>query len=155
MQRDDDEDAVWRSIVDNYGTRPDLDPEATPDLAADLGPDLPAELGPDLAPEMVGPGGGDGLADEPEWFTAPLVDPEDRFVPPPPPPLPRPSRDRLAAWLGVFGSPAVLLVCLVANIGLPRLLAYGLVAAFVGGFLYLVWQMPRGPRDPWDDGAQI
>ncbi len=55
----------------------------------------------------------------------------------------------------MFGAPAVLLICLIAGIGLPRLLAYGLVAAFVGGFVYLVWRMPRGPRDPWDDGAKV
>ena len=30
-----------------------------------------------------------------------------------------PARDRLLAWLGVFGSPAILLVCLVLGIDLP------------------------------------
>ena len=35
------------------------------------------------------------------------------------------------------------------------MLAYALVAAFVGGFLYLVWLMPSGPRDPDDDGAVV
>jgi hypothetical protein len=79
----------------------------------------------------------------------------DRFVPPTPPPLPTPTTDRLIAWLGVFGSPVVLLVCLVFGIDLPQLVAYLLVAGFVGGFLYLVIQMPRGPRDPDDDGAQL
>ncbi len=61
----------------------------------------------------------------------------------------------MAAWVGIFGSPTVLLVCLVLGIDLPRLLSYALVAAFVGGFLYLVAQMPSGPRDPDDDGARI
>lgn len=142
MQRDphDDsaEDAAWRAIVDNYGDRPDLGPEVTP-AAFDESEDAPYDV----------------AEEEPDWFGAPLEDPEDRFVPPEPPPLPRPTRDRLAAWIGVFGSPAVLLVCLVAGIGLPSLLAYALVAGFVGGFVYLVWQMPRGPRDPFDDGAQL
>lgn len=138
MQRDEDEDAVWRSIVDNYGERPAIDGEAG--TAAEP----VAEPEPTPEPEP-----------EPDWFTSTSVDPDDRFVPPPAPPLPRPTRDRLFAWLGVFGSPTVLLVCLVAGISLPRLIAYLLVASFVGGFLYLVWQMPRGPRDPWDDGAQV
>ena len=80
---------------------------------------------------------------------------EERFEPPPPPPLPRPAADRLAAWVGVFGAPAVLLTALILGISLPTVIGYLLVAAFVGGFVYLVYRMPRGPRDPWDDGAQV
>lgn len=170
MQRDPDDtedgdDAAWRAIVDNYGERPDLGSDHDPARGASL--DAGAGTGSrdgDGERDPRRTDAGDAGADddlarpdpgEPAWFAAPLVDPAERYVPPPPPPLPRPSRDRLAAWAGVFGSPAVLLVCLVAGIGLPSLLAYALVAAFVGGFLYLVWQMPRGPRDPWDDGAQV
>lgn len=151
MQRDEDEDAVWRSIVDNYGDRPELGPEAAPEQRGVVPDDDPSD------DPLSEPGGAadDVPLEDPEWFTAPMVDPTERFVPPPPPPLPRPSRDRLAAWVGVFGSPAVLLICLVAGIALPEILAYALVAGFVGGFVYLVWQMPRGPRDPWDDGAQV
>ncbi len=88
----------------------------------------------------------------------PVVEPvpdDDRFVPPDPPPAPRTSPDRLVAWGGLFGSPLVLLVLLVANLSLPTWVGYGLVAWFVGGFLYLVGQMPRGPRDPDDDGARV
>ena len=55
----------------------------------------------------------------------------------------------------MFGSPVVLLVCLVFGIDLPQLVAYLLVGGFVGGFLYLVIRMPRGPRDPDDDGAKL
>lgn len=148
MQRDEDEDAAWRSIVDNYGDRPDLDPEAGPDQTADTPAVEPLQPLETFVPI-------EQPVEDPEWFTAPMAEPEERYVPPPPPPLPRPSRDRLLAWIGVFGSPTVLLVCLLARIGLPSLLAYALVAGFVGGFAYLVWQMPRGPRDPWDDGAQV
>ncbi|WP_121252501.1 hypothetical protein [Nocardioides ferulae] len=129
----DSEDEAWRAIVENYGERPDLDPDDPPPAAT--------------APDPVEPAEDHRLDDDP-W-------PEERFVPPPPPPLPHPSRDRMAAWVGVFGSPTVLLVCLVLGIELPTLIAFGLVVAFVGGFLYLVLRMPRGPRDPWDDGAQV
>ena len=80
---------------------------------------------------------------------------EERFVPPPPPPLPRVPKDRLAAWLGVFVSPVLLLVATVLRIPLPAIVAWLLVAAFLGGFGYLVAQMPRGPRDPFDDGARL
>ena len=44
---------------------------------------------------------------------------------------------------------------LLVGVPLPSWLAYLLVAGFVGGFVYLVIQMPRGPRDPFDDGARL
>jgi hypothetical protein len=80
---------------------------------------------------------------------------EDRYVPPPPPPLPVVAPDRMLAWLGLFGSPTLLLVALVLDIALPPWLGYLLVAGFLGGFAYLVAKMPRGPADPWDDGARL
>lgn len=169
MQRDDDE--AWRAIVDNYGERarleepaPEVRERARPDEQAPGGP-----AGPTAAP-AAGPGDHEPLegtvlpprreehpADDPGAYRDPieLQDHDDRFVPPEPPPLPRPRGLRAVAWAGVFGSPAVLLICLLVGISLPQLLAYVLVAGFVGGFLYLVWQMPRGPRDPFDDGAVV
>ena len=39
--------------------------------------------------------------------------------------------------------------------GAVFLVAYALIAWFVGGFTYLVLLMPRGPRDPDDDGARL
>jgi hypothetical protein len=125
----DNEDEAWRAIVENYGDRPDLDP-------ADAPPEAAREE-PPVAP-----------------VPAPTAD-DERFVPPPPPPVPRSSPDRLAAWAGLFGAPLVLLVALVLNVSLPTWAGYVLVAWFVGGFLYLVVQMPSGPRDPGDDGARL
>ncbi|MFC6286563.1 hypothetical protein ACFP3Q_04480 [Nocardioides sp. GCM10027113] len=124
------EEEAWRAIVENYGERPEVDP-------------LPQE--PEPAPEP---------------FAAYVEGPvdradEDRYVPPPPPPLPHPPPARLAAWSGLFGSPAVLLVALVLDVQLPSLVGYLLVGAFIGGFLYLVANMERGPRDPGDDGAVV
>ena len=52
-------------------------------------------------------------------------------------------------------SPFLLLVATVLRISLPTIVAWLLVAAFLGGFGYLVAQMPRGPRDPFDDGARL
>ena len=63
--------------------------------------------------------------------------------------------DRLLAWAGVFVSPLVLLLATVLLIQLPSLVAWALVVGFLGGFGYLVAQMPRGPRDPFDDGAVL
>ncbi len=96
------------------------------------------------------------VADDAEDAVEDLDEPEEEgFVPPPPPPLPRVEPDRMIAWVGVLGSPVVLLCALIFSIGIPTWLGYLLVGAFVGGFLYLVVKMPREPRDPWDDGAQV
>ena len=121
------EDELWRSIVDNYGDRAELAEE-----------DVPLPQPTPITPEAVSP-------DEPE----------ERFVPPPPPPLPRPENKRLVAWAGVLGVPLLLLVLVLASFRPPTLMSYALVAWFVGGFTYLVLQMPRGPRDPEDDGARL
>ncbi|MEO6509987.1 MAG: hypothetical protein ABIO16_03280 [Nocardioides sp.] len=126
------EDAAWAAIIANYGDRPVLDPLPEPKA-----PEPQPE--PDLHPE---------LAAETTW-------PQERFVPPPPPPLPRLPVDRLLAWSGVFLSPLILLLATILRLHLPTLLAWTLVLGFLGGFGYLVAQMPRGPRDPYDDGARL
>jgi hypothetical protein len=126
----------WQQIVDNFGERAVLEPEDEP----------PAEVvRPRLEPEDL---------DDP----APVRDriaPDDEFVPPTPPPIPRPPMDRLLAWLGVFGIPAFVLVCIVAGISVPTWFALLLAAGFLGGFGYLVVRMSDEPRDPWDDGAVL
>lgn len=152
MQRDSDEDA-WRAIVENYGERIELDDESSVEPAAE--PD--EQQGYDAA--------GGGL----QRLFRPLPEPQaeiedredeldelDEFVPPTPPPLPKLSPDRLLAWLGLFGSPTILLVCLVLGIRLVPWMGYLLVASFIGGFAYLVVKMPRTTDiDPWDDGARL
>jgi hypothetical protein len=126
----DSEDDAWRAIVENYGDRADLGPEETRQPAP-------------------GPVPGRDDAEDEATFE------EERYVPPPPPPLPHVTPDRLAAWTGVFGAPTVLLLALLVGVHLPAWLGYLLVTSFVGGFVYLVVQMPRGPRDPGDDGARL
>ncbi len=126
-----DEEELWRSIVDNYGDRAHITDE---DLPAGPWPT------PGSAPVDAPVGAGED---------------EERFVPPPPPPLPRPDSKRLAAWVGVLGVPILLLVMLLVSLRPPTLVAYALIAWFVGGFTYLVLLMPRGPRDPDDDGARL
>jgi hypothetical protein len=128
----DNEDEAWRAIVENYGERPIVEPD-----------DSPEDAGHAPAPDEQRPA---SSSPEPD---------DERFVPPPPPPVPRTTPDRLAAWCGLFGAPTVLLVALVLGRSLPVWLGYVLVAWFVGGFLYLVVQMPSGPRDPGDDGARL
>ena len=149
MQRDSDEDA-WRAIVDNYGERIELEDVSSVEPVVE--PD--EKQGYDAA-------GGAGL----QRLFRPLPEPEtqdvedelaDAFVPPPPPPLPKLPPDRLLAWVGLFGSPTILLICLVLNVHLVPWLGYLLVASFIGGFAYLVVKMPRNTDiDPYDDGARL
>ncbi len=143
-----DDDDAWRAIVDNYGDRADLDSEEAPAAEADPEPDPASVIDPTLPRVESQARSWDDEYVDSDWTT-------DGFVPPPPPPLPSTTPDRLAAWLGVFGSPVVLLVCLFFGIALPQPIPFLLVTAFVGGFLYLVITMSREPRDPDDDGAVI
>lgn len=137
----DPDDDAWRSIVENYGERPQLEedqPAPTQErLAAYFRPpeiELPAEL------------------------SEPTVDDSDRFVPPTPAPIDlRP--DRTLAWAGVLGAPvaAILLVALsqLTSLSIPGWAGLLLAAAFLGGFGYLVATMRKAPEDPWDDGAVL
>ncbi len=135
------EDDVWRSIVENYGERPDVDvPASEPEPAPGSEPSYD-DIGTDAEQNADG-NIGENIG-------------EDTFVPPPPPPLPHPPPVRLAAWIGVFGSPAVLLLATILGIALPAWLGYGLITYFLAGFGYLVLHMERGPRDPWDNGARL
>ena len=137
MSTERSEDEAWRSIVDNYGERAALD-EPAPQPA-----DPPEQPSP--AAETPDP------ADPDAWD-----EPEERFVPPVPPRAPRQPLPRRLAWLAVLGSPLALVVALLASVAIPGLVGYALVAAFVGGFGYLVATMERAAsRDPWDDGAQL
>ena len=89
--------------------------------------------------------------------TDPVDDEDDHFIPPPPPPLPKVEPRRKLAWIGLVGAPAVGLLLLVLGLVVPGWLEVGLVAAFVGGFGYLVATMGQSPPDPWsgDDGAVL
>jgi len=132
-----DEEA-WRSIVENFGDRAELDEPMPPEPVL---PDPALAIPVRAVPED--PAGADD------------VDEGDRFVPPDPPLPPRPSRDRQLAWIGLFGAPLLLLVLLLLDVGIPSLLAYALVVGFIGGFGYLVFHLPRNPDDPFDDGARL
>jgi hypothetical protein len=147
VQRDSDEDA-WRAIVENYGDRIELDDEPPVEPAVESAVEPATEPGPEQRLERLF-----RPLPQPE---EPEDDLDDGFVPPTPPPMPKLPPDRLLAWSGLFGSPTVLLVCLVVGIHLAPWLGYLLVASFIGGFIYLVVKMPRGSDiDPWDDGARL
>ena len=145
------DERAWQAIIDNYGDRVEIDePPAAPAAPAQAGPVSDVPFGGRFGdPRALGTPAEDAADEIDEQ------DEEEGYEPPEPPPLPVLAPDRGLAWAGVFGSPVVLLVCLILSISIPAWLGYLLVVGFVGGFLYLVLQMPREPRDPWDDGAQI
>jgi hypothetical protein len=133
------DEAAWRSIIENYGERPDLaDDEVEPRIPGSL-----RGAFPDEAP--MGEPGRSELVEEPE----------DHYVPPTPPPLPRPEPPRLLAWLGLFGVPIFVLVCLLTRLDLPTWMGLLLMVWFVGGFVYLVASMRPSAGDDYDDGAVL
>jgi hypothetical protein len=147
---DDADERAWRAIIDNYGERAEIDepPTAPPAASPTTGAPFGGRFGdPRAFPSL------DDAEDPDEPYLG--EEPEEGYVPPPPPPLPSVAPDRMAAWIGVIGAPAVLLAVLLFSISIPSWLGYLLIASFVGGFLYLVVKMSREPRDPWDDGAQV
>jgi hypothetical protein len=127
-----DEDAAWQQIVDNYGDVPDL-----ADLEPDDAPVLPAPQAPEPEP--------------PEPFRLELYD--EHFVPPPLPPPPVISFERRLAWVGLIGSPILLVLFTLIHYAIGGVLTGLLVLAFLGSFGYLVATME--PHDPDDDGARV
>ena len=132
-----DQDALWRSIVDNYGDRPEIE---EPEVVV---PPSPKALDPD--DDLPGHADGSTVVD----------DAGDHYVPPPPPPIPRTTPVRTLAWIGLFGVPLFVLVCLVTGVRLPSWLGLVLMGWFVGGFVFLVASMRPEERDGYDDGAVL
>jgi hypothetical protein len=128
-----DEDEVWRDIVENYGEAPSVEE----------------------APPVVDPGPRSDVVEPDEVYDPDPWEDEGRFVPPPAPPVPLAEPPRLLAWIGLFGSPTLLLVALVIGWQLPGWLSTLLIGSFIGGFGYLVATMNREPRDPGDNGARL
>jgi len=130
------EDADWQALVDSYGDRPEF-----PEVA-----ESPIELEPAEDEVLL-----------PAELSEQRYEDDDRYIPPTPPPLPRPRGMRLVAWFGLFGVPALVLICIMVKVSLPSFLSLLFLAWFVGGFGYLVATM-NGPKDPdagWDDGAVL
>jgi hypothetical protein len=161
-----DEEALWRSIVENYGERVDLEAQAT-DRATEQPGDQPgaesadatdgpgATVAPEPATSMPPQSRREDPTEARDWLDA-YDDPEDHFVPPEPERVAAPEPPRLLAWAGVFGVPLVVLLLVVLQVTLPAWASLLCLAWFVGGFGYLVATMRREPPDDdWDDGARL
>jgi hypothetical protein len=115
------------------------------------GPPQETPRDPDALRNLFRPAFGDTLDTEASW------DDEGHFVPPPPPPLPVVEPRRKLAWYALCGSPLFALLFIVTGIAMPGWVLVGMVAAFVGGFLYLVATMGSPSGDDWtgSDGAVL
>ncbi|QSR31739.1 hypothetical protein CFI00_14740 [Nocardioides sp. S5] len=147
---------AWREIVDNYGERVVL-PD---DDASGSSPATPSSASSTDA-EAEAPGGADAplpdhLVDDDEVeIRERAIAEAERFRPPPAPPFPVPRTwQRGLAWAGIFVAPLLALVVALFSLWVTPLVGWALVGWFVGGFAYLVHEMPRG-RDPWDDGSRV
>jgi hypothetical protein len=148
-----DEDAAWRAIVENYGERPRLgDSWPTRAPVAEEPDDPPSARG---SASLFDRSFLDAYSDEVGAAAPHRRHDDDHFVPPPPPPLPKGTPARRLAWLGVLVPPVVMFVSVLARWVLPTWAPVLLVVAFLGGFVFLVATMPRGPRDDGDDGAVV
>ena len=142
-----DEEAAWRSIVENYGERAQLG-ETTP---VDPAPVVAEPVERDLFDRSYLDALESSLAEE----RRERREHEEHFVPPEPPPVPRGTPARRLAWCGLFGAPLLMLTAVVFGWLYPAWLIFGLVVAFIGGFVFLVATMPRDGGDDWDDGAVV
>ena len=133
---------AWREIVENYGERASLSSDA-PDPAPAAPEPEPAETAYDVE-------------DEPDEEPVDEIAEVDRFTPPVAPPIPLPRTwQRGVAWGGIFIAPTLALLIAIFSIYTPSIVGWALIAWMVGGFLYLVFDMPSSPRDPWDNGSRV
>jgi hypothetical protein len=137
--------------ADDRPGEPDQDSLASLFRPAWQEPPRPAPSGPTSHPDARGPLDGDGLNTGASW------DDEGHFVPPPPPPLPPVDPRRKAAWTALLGSPVAAMLLILLDVVIPGWVSVFLVAAFVGGFGYLVATMRSSAPDDWsgDDGAVV
>jgi hypothetical protein len=143
-----DEDALWAEIIANYGDRPEMGSAEEP-----AEPREPRRTKNVFDRSFI-----EATTQPAQELNSPASwDDEGHFVPPPPPPLPAVEPRRKAAWIGLFGAPALMLLGIVLGWTFPSWVSALLVAGFVGGFVYLVATMPRHRPDDWsgDDGAVV
>ncbi len=142
-----DEDAAWRAIVENYGSRPELGPSAepTPPVAP------PPDPAPPARSSLFDRTYLDAQAAENDRAEASWSD-EGHFVPPEPPPLPAADTTAKFAWLGVLGGPALLLLAVLLGWDMTWWLTTLGIGGFLGGFATLVSRMKDDDEDLDDPG---
>ena len=154
-----DIDAAFAEIIANWGPddpgTADVQPTDVavgeqdveePEEHQEPRPVIPSAPDRDSLRKLFRPVNGDALDSTATW------DDEGHFVPPPPPPLPVVDPRRRLAWGGLFGAPLLALLFIALGIRAPDLVLAAMVAAFVGGFVYLVATMGPSRHDDWTGG---
>lgn len=165
MGRDDDR--TWAELVETFHASPDAarpedkrtwpeaeDVPAIRDDAEDLyEPTFTEWTEPAASAEAEGSGSEETVGDG--GRTDENLEVHDHFEPQTPPAIPRGDAISRAAWAGVLGSPALLVLLSLLQWSPPNWLTILLIGGFVGGFGVLVARL-RGhhPDDP-DNGAVV
>ena len=129
----DDVDARFRSIID-----------------AEFGPEAPTAHAPAPAPRA---------SSEPFNLARALdeVTPDevaDPFEPPAGEPMPA-LRGRVLVGVVMLVTSLTIVLLALFGVALPRYVGPAAVACFGGGLAILLVSLPKGPRDPWDDGTRV
>ena len=154
-----DEDAAWRLIVENYGERPEMgdysaadEPPPTRSVAPPVTPPVAPPSAPTFDRSYLDAVEARRAAED---ARAAARHEDEHFVPPEPPPIPRGTPARRLAWVGLFGPPLLMLLAVVLGWTFAPWFSMMLVAAFVGGFVFLIATMPRDSGDGGGDGAVV
>lgn len=161
-----DFDAAWRAIVAGYG-KTGTDQVARWSPAEDVETDTPNAAGSWRVLRRSGPEDTGETADtEDDGWGMPEDVPrldlpdqveieEEHYVPPPPPPLPRVDFHTKLAWVGVIGGPLFLILFTALDWAPIPGANFFAIAAFVGGFVSLVYRMKDDGPNHGDDGAVV
>lgn len=148
-----DEDAQWRDLVARFDAPAAAgEPSPWPDREDTVADPAPVTL---FQTETTTTG--TPVVSSFRAAPAPAPEAEEHFVPPPPPPLPRLEPLTKAAWAGLFGGPAYLLLATALRWEIPGVAVFLAIAAFVGGVALLVLKLTDSdpPSDEDDDGAIV
>lgn len=146
-----DDDAVWEDLVARLKATDSGDVPTTPERGGGAGFSAFDPLG--LSSPAAPPSSGDGPRD---YVTDPDVEEElDSFVPEDPGPLSEADPRLALAWAGAAGSPLLIVLLLIFWRSAPQPVWWVLIAGFVTGIGYLLWQLPHRSDDDYDDGARL
>lgn len=151
------EDAEWKSLVEQFNAPSAPGHSTTPVPRWPVSEDVDENSYEPLIDVPAGLIVGDTDEDPPEEPPARRTDdPHDHFVPPEPPRGPRLDWISRAAWLGLLGGPALLILAALFDFGTGRITTIAVVG-FIAGFLTLVIRMKDRlpPEDTPDDGAVV
>ncbi|MDX6263742.1 MAG: hypothetical protein QOH84_5430 [Kribbellaceae bacterium] len=151
------EDAEWASLVQQFNLPSAEGHDATPVPRWPASEDVDEGSYEPLIDVPAGLIVGDTDEDPPEEPPARRTeDHHEHFVPPEPPRGPKLDWISRAAWLGLIGGPALLILAALLDFGTGRITTLAVVG-FIGGFLTLVIRMKDRlpPEDTPDDGAVV